>query len=296
MKQLLTSILCFIFTLSLAQNRMPAPDEVRVSIANSIKDLHVKPEQITLVENKLVDSIPIRIYNPNPKKKLPIIYLVHGAVWVAGDLDTHDNICRYLANHAEAIVVAVNYRRAPEHKFPAAFDDCYAVMKWISSNTDKLNGNGKLVLIGDSAGGQLVGSLCLMNASEEKPIPITAQVLVDPALDLSKDSDSYSAYGFFIDWYLNKTDSTNDIRISPLLAKDFKKTPKAIVVVAENDRIRNEGERFHQKLLDAGVSSVLYVQPNVGHLGADWCAGSERAFPSMTFVIAELRNILDERN
>jgi len=296
MKQLLTSLLFSIATLSLAQNQMPPPDEVRVSIAKSITDLNVKPESVTLVENKFVDSIPIRIYNPNPRKKLPIIYLVHGAVWVAGDLETHDNICRYLANHTEAIVVAVNYRRAPKYKFPAAFDDSYSVMKWISSNSEKLNSDGKLVLIGDSAGGQLVASLCLMNASAEKPIPVTAQVLVDPALDLSKDSDSYSAYGFFIDWYLHKTDNTSDLRISPLLAKDFTKVPKSIIAVAEYDRIRDEGEHFHKKLLDAGVSSVLYVQPDVGHLGANWCAASERAFPTTKFVVEELKKVLKEKN
>lgn len=295
MKPILTSLLFFIFTLSFSQNRIPTPDEVRVSIAKSITDLNVNPEYVTSVENKLVNSIPIRIYNPNPKKKLPVIYLVHGAVWVAGDLETHDNICRYLANHIEAIVVAVNYRRAPEHQFPAAFDDSYAVMKWINTNTEKLNTNGKLILIGDSAGGQLVASLCLTNASEQKPIPVTAQVLVDPALDLSKGSDSYSAYGFFIDWYLKETDNRNDLRISPLLAKDLTKVPKSIIVVAENDRIRDEGERFHQKLLNAGVNSVLYVQPNVGHLGADWCAGSKRAFPAMEFVVAEVMKVLNER-
>lgn len=294
MKIILTSLLVFIFTLSLAQNKIPTPEEVRVSIANSITDLNVKPEPVTLVENKLVGSIPVRIYNPNPKKKLPVIYLVHGAVWIAGDLETHDNICRYLANHTEAIVVAVHYRRAPEHKFPAAFDDSYTVMKWISANTKKLNGNGKLVLLGDSAGGQLTASLCIVNASADKPMPVTAQVLVDPALDLSKDSDSYSAYVPFIDWYLNKTDNTNDIRISPLLAKDFKKFPEAIIVVAENDRIRDEGERFHQKLLGAGVRSVLYVQPDVRHLGAAWCAGSESAFPAMKFVVAEVKKVLVE--
>ena len=294
MKQILISLLLFTFTFSHSQNRIPTPDEVRLSIANSITDLEVKPESVMLIENKSVGSIPIRIYNPNPKKKLPVIYLVHGAVWVAGDLETHDNICRYLANHTESIVVAVNYRRPPEYKFPAAFDDCYSVMQWINFNTDKLNGNGKLVLIGDSAGGQLVASLGLMNASAEKPIPVTAQVLVDPALDLSNGADSYSAYGFFIDWYLNKTDNTSDIRISPLLANDFRKVPKGIIVVAEHDRIREEGELFHKKLLDAGVSSVLYVQPDVGHLGADWCAGSERALPAMRFVVRELKKVLSE--
>ena len=292
---LLLSFLC-LSLLSQAQDKTPTPDEVRVAIAKSITNLHVAPEQVAVVRNDFVisnnDSIPIRVYQPVLGKPLPVIYLVHGAAWVAGDLDTHDNICRYLANHLQAVVVAVHYRRPPEHKFPAPFNDSYTVLKWINTNEKQLNGNGKLVLVGDSAGGQLVGSLCIFNAARKSPIPIIAQVLVNPALDLSKGSVSYTTYSKFIDWYLNDTDDSKDIRISPALAPNIKGVPPAIIVVGENDKIRNDGEVFHQKLLSSGIESKLYVQSNAGHLAGRWCAGDERAKPAMDFVVAELHRVL----
>ncbi len=296
MKKILLLPLLVLFVLAQAQNKTPTPDEVRIAIAKSITDLHVAPEPVAIVTNNFVtsakDSIPIRIYQPVLGKPLPVIYLVHGAAWVAGDLETHDNICRYLANHLQAVVVAVDYRRPPEHKFPAPFNDSYTVMKWIHANQKHLNGNGKLVLVGDSAGGQLVGSLCMVNAAEKKPIPVVAQVLVNPALDLSKGSVCYTTYARFIDWYLNDTDDASDIRISPGLATSIKGVPPAIVVVGENDKIRKDGEEFHQKLLSARINSKLYVQPNTGHLAGRWCAGDERAKPAMDFVVAELQRVL----
>jgi len=299
MKKILLLTFLVLPVLLQAQNKTPTPDEIRISIAKSITELHVAPEPVAHVKNDFVssgkDSIPIRIYQPSSNKPLPVVYLVHGAAWIAGDLETHDNICRYLANHLQAVVVAVNYRRPPEHKFPAPFNDTYTVMKWIYSHTKKLNGNGKLVLIGDSAGGQLVGSLCLVNAAEETPIPVVAQVLVNPALNLSTGSVSYVTYSKYIDWYLNETDDANDVRISPVLADKVKGVPQAIIVVGENDKIRNDGEEFHQKLLGAGIKSTLYVQPNAGHLAGLWCAGDEKAKPAMDFVVAELQRVLTSR-
>jgi acetyl esterase len=296
MKNILLLAFLFLSVISQSQDKTPTPDEVRLAIAKSITDLHVAPEPVEIVRNDFVTSdnvsIPIRIYQPALGKPLPVIYLVHGAAWIAGDLETHDNICRYLANHLKAVVVAVNYRRPPEHKFPAPFNDSYTVLKWIYSNRKQLNSNGKLVLVGDSAGGQLVGSLCMVNAAEKKPIPVVAQVLVNPALILSKGSVSYTTYSRFIDWYLNDTDNASDIRISPALATSIQGVPPAIIVVGENDKIRNDGEVFHQKLLSAGIPSRLYVQPNTGHLAGRWCAGDERAKPAMDFVVAELQRML----
>lgn len=271
------------------------PGEIRIAIAKSITDLNVTAEPVADVKNDYVlngsDSIAVRIYRPVEKKILPVIYLVHGAGWVAGDLETHDNACRYLANKLKAIVVAVNYRRAPEHKFPIPFDDSYLVLKWINANMKKLKGNGKLILVGDSAGGQLVASICLVNAREKKPVPILAQVLINPALNLSKGSVSYSTYPYFIDWYLHESDSTDDIRISPLLAKDFSKTASAIIVVGEKDQIRTDGEEFNAKLLTAGINSSLYVQPKMGHLGVHFCAVSEKAKPAIDYVVTKLKEL-----
>jgi acetyl esterase len=155
----------------------------------------------------------------------------------------------------------------------------------------KLKGNGKLILVGDSAGGQLVASICLVNAKENNPVPILVQVLVNPALNLSKGSVSYSTYPRFIDWLLNKSDSTDDIRISPLLAKDFSKTPPAIIVVGEKDEIRNDGEEFNSKLLTSGINSSLYVQPQSGHLAGHFCAVSEKAKPAMNFIVTKLKEL-----
>ena len=296
MKKVLIPFLLFLVIFSKAQDKPPTPEEIRLAIAKSIADLHVAGEPVAQIENEFVvtgiDSVSIRIYKPILNKSLPVVYYVHGAAWIAGDLETHDNICRYLSNHLQAIVVAVNYRRPPEFKFPVPFNDCYSVMKWIHSHTKQINGNGKLVLVGDSAGGQLVGSLCLVNAKEKKPIPVLAQILVDPALNLSKGSVSYSTYSLFIDWYLNETDNAKDIRISPLLSVDIKDVPQAIIVVGENDKIRNDGEAFHQKLLNAGIHSVLFVQPSVGHLAGHWCAGDEIARPAMDFVVEKLKELL----
>ena len=188
MKTILTVLLFLGPFIIKGQNNGPDPNEVRTLIAKSITDLNVPPEPVAQIKNEFVlngkDSIAIRIYRPSAKK-LPIVYMVHGGGWVAGDLETHDNICRFLTNSLQVIVIAVNYRRPPEQKFPAAFDDSYFIFKWINAHTGELNGNGRLILIGDSAGGELVASICLVNAGEKNRIPVLVQVLVNPALDIS---------------------------------------------------------------------------------------------------------------
>ncbi len=298
MKKLLLLPLILLTLICQGQDKTPTPDQVRMMIAQSITDLKVAPESIASIRNIKVpngqDSIPIRIYQPASDGPLPVIYLVHGGAWVAGDLDTHDNICRYLANHVKAVVVAVHYRRPPEHKFPAAYSDSYAVLQWISKNQQALNSNGQLVLLGDSAGGQIVAALCLANAATNNPIPIQAQVLVNPGLDVTRESPAFKTYGLFIQWYVSDNDDLADIRLSPLLAISFRGLPPAIIAVGENDEIRQDGERFHQKLQEAGIKSELFVQPKAGHLGGLFCAAHEAAKPVMDFVVSGLLQILQK--
>ncbi len=296
MKLKLIVLLSLVGPILWAQTNIPTPDEVRVIIAQSISDLNIAPEHVSIVKNDFIfngkDSIGIRIYQPALDGNFPIVYYVHGAAWVAGDIDTHDNICRYLANSLQAVVISVDYRRPPEHKFPVPFDDSYFIFKWINEHMTELKGNGKLILIGDSAGGQLVASICVVNSLSENPVPILAEVLVNPALNLSKGSVSYKTYPFFIDWYLNDTDKSDDARISPLLAKNVSKVPPAIIVVCENDEIRNDGEEYHKKLTEEGIVSSLFVQPKTGHLGIHWCAADEIAKPAMDFVTNKLKEFL----
>lgn len=266
-----------------------------MSIAKMIADLKVEPEPVAEIEDKFVvvgeDSIGIRIYRPVLNKKLPILYYIHGGAWVAGDLETHKNICSYFSNKLQVIVVAVDYRRPPENKFPIPFNDCYNVFKWISTHTKQLGGNKKLLIMGESAGGQLVASVCATNSKEKKPVNILAQVLVIPALDLSKNSVTYANYKGAVDWYLNPSDSTSDLRISPLLSKDFSKTPPTIIVVGENDPIRNDAEAYNKKLEEIGVTSFLSVQPNVGHFAANWCAATGKALPAMEFIVGKVKEL-----
>lgn len=283
-----------------AQEQAPTPDQVRMMIAQSITQLGVKPEPVAEVINQTVtagsQSIPIRIYKPATNGALPVIYLVHGGAWVAGDLDTHDNICRHLANQVQAIVVALHYRRPPEHPHPAAYDDSRAVLQWIAANQKSLGGNGQLVLLGDSAGGQLVASLCIGNAAEENPLAITAQVLINPGLNLTEGTNGEMSYRLFVNWYLPPNADRGDYRISPLLAKSFAGLPPALIVVGEKDELREDGEDYHAKLKAAGIASELYLQPGAGHLAGLWCAGHEKARPAMVFVTESLKKLLAKKS
>ncbi|MFD1257704.1 alpha/beta hydrolase [Mucilaginibacter terrae] len=293
---ILTALLVITALQLMAQNGPLTPAAFRVMIADGVKALHISPQPVAKVTDTIVTAndiqTGIRIYRPKLSGKFPVIYFIHGAAWIAGDLDTHDNICRYLTNALQTVVVAVDYRRPPEHKFPAAFNDSYAIFKWVGSHNKLLNGNGKLAVIGDSAGGGLAAAVCLLNASEKAPVPVLAQVLINPALDLSENSPTYRTYGMFVDWYLNATDRKDDVRISPLLAKDMTKTPLAIIVVGETDQIRADGETYAQRMTVAGIKTKLFIQPQTGHLATHWCAADQVAKPAIDFVVSELKKTL----
>ena len=269
------------------------PEKFRRDVSKRVADRVGTPYPVKDIANDFVingnDSIPIRIYRPDAQGELPIIYNVHGAAFAAGDLETHDNICRYFTMALNAVVVAVDYRRAPENKFPAPLDDTYAVFKWINAHVRKLKGNGKLILLGDNAGANLIASVCLKNLQEKQPAKITVQVLVSPALDLRKTSVVYKTYPILIDWYLNEADERDNHYISPLLANQYSRLPPAIIVVGEKEEIRNDGETYHKKLRDAGIQSNLYIQPNMGHLSVRWFAADREAMPAMDYVVTSLK-------
>ena len=272
-----------------SQQRSKPEEEIRQQIAEAVTALQVPPEQLHMVTNRTIipdkDSLNIRIYQPQATGKFPVVYYIHGGIWIAGDLNTHDNICRALSKHLNAVVVAVHYRRPPEHQFPTAFNDSYAVFKWVAAHQQELNGNGQFFVMGDSAGGQLVASLCQANLSEKNKVPITAQVLINPATDLRTSSPSYRQYGDIIDWYLAPGDNKNDFRASPLVGENISGLPPAIIIVGEHDEIRSEGEAYHQRLQSRNISSSLFVHPSAGHLGPFWCAAHEAAMPALAFIV-----------
>lgn len=273
-----------------------SPFDLREAIALSIEQLKVAPISVNSLQHKELSagdhSIPVRVYYPNNDGPLPILFHIHGGPWVAGNLDTHDNICRRLAVETKTIVIAIDYRRPPENRYPAALEDCMFVLNWIKEHEDKLNGNGELYLIGDSAGGGLVPSVCHQNLTAETPVDINGQILINPATDLSVNSPAYELYGTFIDWYINKNVNKNLPTISPLFSTKFNAFPKSIIVVSENDLLKSDGVRFHQKIKKYGNLSTLYEMKEMGHFGPLWAGNSQKVNAAFEFVVSEFKKWL----
>lgn len=221
------------------------------------------------IKNTTVDvnaqKIPLRIYTPESQDNLPIIIYSHGGSWISGNLDTHDNVCRKLAQNTKAIVISVDYRLAPENPFPAGLNDVYNVLQWTYNNAQNINGNKKqIAVVGDSAGGNLSAAVSLMARNKSGP-QITCQVLIYPSTniyELNTQSWSYFANDFnisledmekYISLYIpQKEDRKNDYA-SPLLATNLKDLPDALIVTAEIDPLRDDGEAYGNKLKEAGI-------------------------------------------
>jgi acetyl esterase len=225
------------------------------------------PEAVAHVEDREVGGVPARIYRPDGSN-LPILVFIHGGGWVIGDLETHDAPCRALANAVPAVVVSLDYRLAPEHKFPAAVDDCYAALCWVAENAKSLGGDpARLAIGGDSAGGNLSASVAIVARDRGKP-KLGFQLLVYPATDARMQARSYSENGdgYFLtagmmDWfwnhYLNGPKDVLDARVSPTLAPSHERLPPAYVITAEYDPLRDEGEEYARLLIAAGVPTKL---------------------------------------
>jgi acetyl esterase len=223
------------------------------------------------VEERKAESpagpIPIRIYTPvaaGGGSTAAIVYL-HGGGFVLGDLDCYDALCRTLANESGARVIAVDYRLAPEHPFPAAVEDCFEALKWVEANAPDLAVDAnRIAVAGDSAGGNLAAVTCLL-AKENRGTPAIAfQVLIYPSTRFGGlGSGRPFGSGYFldirtIDWftrhYIPAGTDRLDIRISPLEAKDLKGLPPAYIVTAGFDPLRDEGMAYAEKLKQAGVA------------------------------------------
>ena len=212
-------------------------------------------------------GVKCRLYRSSTATAAPLLIYYHGGGWVIGDLDTHDDICRKLARDAHCSVIAVDYRLAPEHPAPAALDDCIAATTWIFANAKSLGIDGARIAIGgDSAGGNLA-ALVAMHA-DAKPV---FQLLVYPAVDarMGQPSHKDNAQGYlltadsmkwFLNHYLQGDEKKNlDPKVSPLLSSDelLKKSPPTLVITAEFDPLRDEGEAYAARLAAAGVPTSM---------------------------------------
>jgi acetyl esterase len=256
------------------------PEQVRMGIAMQLAMESIEPEQVASVENRTIPGpageIPVRIYTPQGNGPFPALVFFHGGGWVICNLDTHDGICRSLANGAGCVVVSVDYRLAPEHKFPAAPEDCYAATQWVAQNAAELNVDASNVAIGgDSAGGNLTAVVAQMARDRGGP-HLVFQLLIYPATDFRMNTPSIeeNATGYFLTkddmiWFTNhylnsEEDKTNPLA-SPLLASDLSGLPPALIITAQYDPLRDEGELYGQKLREAGVPVTISRYEGVIH-------------------------------
>lgn len=216
-------------------------------------------------------SVSLRLYRPlrsDPSQTLPALVYFHGGGWVIGDLDSHDTLCRELANGSRCVVIAVDYRLAPEHRFPAAVDDALAAVRWVRDHAGSLGIDPtRLAVGGDSAGGNLaaVSALAVRDAGEPS---LAFQLLIYPVIDARRGSESYRSLGqgygltadtmqWFCALYFEDTSQEADWRASPLMHADLSRLPPAFILTAGYDPLRDEGLEYAQKLTEAGTPSSL---------------------------------------
>lgn len=250
------------------------PDEARAEYRRRTNRLKIDVD-IHHVEDRRIDGpgsdIPIRIYTPRQVKsgeKLPVLIWYHGGGYVIGDLDTHDSVCRALANETDCIVVAVDYRLAPECKFPAAVEDCHAALKWVAAHADEINVDATRIAVGgDSAGANLatVVSILARNAGFPK---INFQLLLYPVTAPEPETKSHHAFAegylltrktitWFFTHYIRTSKDTTDFRYAPLETDDLSSLPPALIIVAGYDPLRDEGVEYAEALIHAGNSVRL---------------------------------------
>jgi len=246
--------------------------------------------------------LPVRIYTPLDRGagSQPVLAFFHGGGFVIGDLDSHDGTCRALANAAGCSVVSVDYRLAPEAKFPAAAEDCYAATCWIAENAGALGVDAsRLAVGGDSAGGNLAAVTALLARDRRGP-RLAHQLLVYPVADCAFDTPSYleNAQGYFLPremmrwfWhhYLEKPDHAADPYASPLRASTLAGVAPATVITAEYDPLRDEGEAYAARLLRAGVPTSLTRYDGVIHGFLGMGAVIDKAKHAVAQAAAELR-------
>jgi acetyl esterase len=246
-----------------------SPEEARQMFA-LLGSLGGTPEEVGAVSDRTVPGpageIPVRVYTPREgTAPHPIVMFFHGGGFVIGDLDTHDQVCRSLANGSRAMVVAVDYRLAPEHPYPAAPDDCWAATTWVAEHGAELGGDPtRMAVAGDSAGGNLA-AVVAQQARDSGGPPLKSQVLIYPATDLSmlhpsitENGEGYLLTKEGMEWFMGHyAPDVDHVRCSPLAAIDLSGLPPALVITAEFDPLRDEGEAYAEHLREAGVPVVL---------------------------------------
>lgn len=248
----------------------------------------------------------LRIYTPNSPGPYPLLVFFHGSGFVLCSLDTHDGMCRNLCTGADCLVVSVDYRLAPEHKFPAAVDDCVFAIRWVAEHAAELGGDpARIIVAGDSAGGTLAAATTLRLRDERGP-SLCGQLLMYPVTDYHTPGtpsydDNAQGYGltrdtmkWFWDHYLSDPSEALNPYAAPFRAKDLSGLPPALVITAEYDPLRDEGERYADRLRGAGVPTILARYDGMNHGFLFWVGLVDKACDAMAEACAWVQEAFEQ--
>jgi acetyl esterase len=282
---------------------LPRLEELSVANAREQVERRVAMNLATLpiasVLNRTIQGpggdLGLRVYTPNGSGPFPLMVFFHGSGFVLCSLDTHDGMCRNLCNVAGCVVVSVDYRLAPEHKFPAGPEDCYSATKWAAEHAHELNADPQRVVIaGDSAGGTMVAVTALMIRDSGGPA-LRGQLMIYPVTDhfnsghpsYTENAEGYGLTSAGMRWfwghYLNSESEADNPLVSPLRISDLRNLPAALIITAEYDVLRDEGERYGERLVQAGVPTSVSRYEGMNH-----------GFFSMYGIVDKAKRALEE--
>ena len=275
------------------------PQQARAQFEKTAPILDARPVPLYSVEDLLIPGpageLMIRRYTPcKHDDPLPVLLWFHGGGFVIGSLNSYDPICRVLASKADCIVISVDYRLAPENKFPAAVNDCFAALQWVAENADHFGGDvDRIAVAGDSAGGNLATVSALLARDAEFP-KLCFQLLVYPCTAPQPDFPSHFEFAdgylltrktilWFYVHYLDDPRHSKDFRFAPLVAEDLSDLPPALIIVADHDPLYDEGVAYAERLQAAGTSVELANYPGTVH-----------AFYSMSGAVDAAKRALEQ--
>ena len=255
------------------------------------------PEPVHKIEDFTIQGpkskIPVRTYLPVAGECLPVLVYFHGGGFNGGDLDTHDTMLRALANRVKCVIVSVDYRLAPEHPYPAAVEDTWAALEWVGGQANKIGADPHRVAVGGDSAGGCLAALAAQRAPEAGLTPVV-QILIYPAMDLSMASESWKqfrndhpqTFNQTLAWtkaYVPPEIESSDPRVSPLFAADVSRVAPALIVTAECDPLRDEGEAYAARLQAANVPVEYLCYPGMIH-----------GFASLAGVIDAGKRVIDQ--
>ncbi|MCS1352486.1 alpha/beta hydrolase [Mechercharimyces sp. CAU 1602] len=286
------------------------PEQCRYYYKKGLPYFHAEKIQIGRVEDRLIDSdgysLPIRIYTPestSSSSSLPVLIYFHGGGWLFGDLDKDDAFCRYVAKTCQAIVVSVDYRLAPESKYPIPLQDALTATTWVFDHIASYGGDPQRVIIsGESSGGNLATAASIKLRAEGKYL-LHGQLLICPVLHCNFETDSYNAgYAYnltkekmqwFWQHYLEREEQGLEVSASPLLVEDASSLPQALIITAQLDPLRDEGAAYAEKLKQAGVPVRYLNFDQMVHSFVHMSSSSKQARKGLELVVQELNLMMN---